>query len=51
LDEYQRAGYQLTAEFGLLCRALLLRSKPEAGSVKGGIAASVRKAEKAATHD
>jgi predicted ATPase/class 3 adenylate cyclase len=32
LDEYQRAGYQLgiTAQFGLLCAALLLRNEPEA---------------------
>jgi predicted ATPase len=32
LDEYQRAGYQLglTAQFVLLCPALLLRNEPEA---------------------
>jgi predicted ATPase/class 3 adenylate cyclase len=32
LDEYQRAGYQLgiTAQFVLLCSALLLRNEPEA---------------------
>jgi class 3 adenylate cyclase/tetratricopeptide (TPR) repeat protein len=32
LDEYQRAGYQLglTAQFVLLCAALLLRNEPEA---------------------
>jgi len=32
LNEYQRAGYQLgiTAQFGLLCAALLLRNEPEA---------------------
>ena len=32
LDEYQRAGYQLgiTAQFVLLCEALLLRNEPEA---------------------
>jgi predicted ATPase len=32
LDEYQRAGYQLgiTAQFVLMCQALLLRNEPEA---------------------
>jgi predicted ATPase len=32
LNEYQRAGYQLgiTAQFALLCAALLLRNEPEA---------------------
>src|SRR5262249_33664172 len=32
LDEYQRAGYQLgiTAQFVLLCQALLLRNDPQA---------------------